>query len=208
MLYLTGCIPAKPDLQQQLLENNVGALLTPYSQRHAPSADWAWAADNGCFAERWQEQKWLNWLSSRTDPATALFATVPDVVCDHNATLDRWQQYASVVQGLGFAPAFVLQDGATLETLPMAEMGALFIGGSTEYKTSDEAHRLVKSCQRHGKWIHMGRVNSARRLRLAYDWGCDSVDGTFLAFGPDVNTPKLLRMIYNATQPSLWTSCD
>ena len=31
--------------------------------------------------------------------------------------------------------------------------------------------------------------------------GCDSVDGTYLAFGPDVNTPKLVGWL-----KSLWTT--
>ena len=29
-----------------------------------------------------------------------------------------------------------------------------------------------------GKWVHMGRVNSTRRIRYAASIGCDSVDGT------------------------------
>ena len=41
------------------------------------------------------------------------------------------------------------------------------------------------------KWVHMGRVNSLRRLRYASAIGCDSADGTYLRFGPDVNLPTL-----------------
>jgi hypothetical protein len=26
-------------------------------------------------------------------------------------------------------------------------------------------------------------------------WGCDSVDGTYLTFGPRINLPKLLRWL-------------
>ena len=49
----------------------------------------------------------------------------------------------------------------------------------------------------------MGRVNSLRRLRLAAADGYDSVDGTFLAFGPDVNLPRL-RAWLEPDAPSLW----
>jgi hypothetical protein len=42
-----------------------------------------------------------------------------------------------------------------------------------------------------GKWVHMGRVNSLRRLRYAAAIGCDSADGTYLAFGPDTNLPAV-----------------
>jgi hypothetical protein len=43
-----------------------------------------------------------------------------------------------------------------------------------------------------GKGTHMGRVNSNRRLQYAATIGCDSADGTYLAFGPDQNLPRLL----------------
>jgi hypothetical protein len=49
----------------------------------------------------------------------------------------------------------------------------------------------------------MGRVNSLRRLRYAADIGCDSVDGTYLAFGPDQNLPTLLTWI-DPDQPGLF----
>lgn len=38
-------------------------------------------------------------------------------------------------------------------------------------------------------------VNSLRRLDLARDIGCHSADGTYLAFGPDQNLPKLLAWL-------------
>ena len=41
----------------------------------------------------------------------------------------------------------------------------------------------------------MGRVNSLRRYRYAQAIGCTSVDGTFLAYGPDVNLPELLSWV-------------
>ena len=138
MLYLTGCIPKKPHLRQLLLDNDFGSLVTPFSVRTPPSDEWVWAADNGCFASRWTEKVWLDWLDSKSNPSSALFATVPDVVADHSLTLERWYQYAPMVIERGFKPAFVLQDGAKLEELPFDTMGSLFIGGTTEYKLSRE----------------------------------------------------------------------
>ena len=38
----------------------------------------------------------------------------------------------------------------------------------------------------------MGRVNSYKRLKAAAGFGYDSVDGTYLGYGPLVNGPKLL----------------
>jgi hypothetical protein len=35
--------------------------------------------------------------------------------------------------------------------------------------------------------------------------GCDSADGTFLTFGPDVNLPRLLAWLERADEkPMLW----
>jgi hypothetical protein len=126
---------------------------------------------------------------------------VPDVVCDPIGTLGRWQEHYEYVAGLGYKPAFVLQDGATDQTIPWNELECLFIGGSTKYKLSNEAKQFVRQAKDLGKWVHMGRVNSKRRISLAYEWGCDSVDGTYVAFGPDVNTPRLVKMLNNGTQP-------
>lgn len=199
MLYLSGCLPAKENLRVDLLNNGIGILLTPFSQRVAPS-EFVWAADNGCFAAKWDEKTWRRWLESKESPPSALFAVVPDVVADHVGTLHRWDQYSGFVRSLGYKPAFVLQDGATIESIPWDSCDALFIGGTTDFKLGETARIITAYAKTLGKWVHMGRVNSSRRIRIAVDWGCDSVDGTYLAFGPDINTPKLINMMNRATQ--------
>jgi hypothetical protein len=199
VLYLTGCIPSKQHLRDSLTDAGFGAMLTPFSQRATPDDKWAWAADNGCFAERWDETKWFTWLRSKASPESALFATVPDVVGSHAGTLERWWQWHDAVADLGYKPAFVLQDGVVLEEIPWAQMGALFIGGTTDFKLSETSREVTQMAKERGKWVHMGRVNSQKRIRLAYEWGCDSVDGTFLAFAPDYNTPRLIKLMANGT---------
>jgi hypothetical protein len=65
---------------------------------------------------------------------------------------------------------------------------------ATEWKLGKEAADLANQALSHGKWVHMGRLNSGRRFRYARDVvGCQSADGTFLAFGPDTNLPRLYR---------------
>ena len=53
----------------------------------------------------------------------------------------------------------------------------------------------MREAQLLGKWTHMGRVNSWKRLQLAANWNLDSVDGTFLAFGPDANAGRFLSWL-------------
>jgi len=60
-----------------------------------------------------------------------------------------------------------------------------------EWKLTPGAARLTAEARRRGKDVHMGRVNSLKRLRYAQDIGCTSADGTFIAFGPDKNTPEV-----------------
>ena len=70
-----------------------------------------------------------------------------------------------------------------------------FIGGSVAWKMSKHAKGLVAEAKRRGKYVHMGKVNGNRRYRHAEAIGCDSVDGTYLVYGPDINLPKLLGWV-------------
>ena len=88
------------------------------------------------------------------------------------------------IRELGFKAAYVGQDGAQPNDTPWSEIDALFIGGTTDWKLSQSAADLISEARRRGKWVHMGRVNSWRRIRLAHVLGCHSVDGTLLVFDP------------------------
>lgn len=203
MIYLSGCLPSNSDTRRLLNQYGVGILLTPYSQRNLDADDWTWAADNGCFGKQWEEKTWARFLGNRPNPETALFAVVPDAVGNPHETTRRWEQHYQTVRNLGYKTAYVLQDDATNNHVPWDQLDALFIGGSTEYKLSLQAKKWVQEAKQRNKWVHMGRVNSQKRIEIAYEWGCDSVDGTFLAFGPDINAPKLIKMIQHGTRPQL-----
>jgi len=49
----------------------------------------------------------------------------------------------------------------------------------------------------------MGRVNSGKRFRAAQAGGYDSVDGTFLAFGPKPNLIRLQGWMQQSRQLNL-----
>jgi len=63
----------------------------------------------------------------------------------------------------------------------------------TEWKLLRCAADLAHEATRRGKRVHMGRVSSLRRIEHARDIGCSTADGTFIAFAPDLNLPKVLR---------------
>jgi hypothetical protein len=49
---------------------------------------------------------------------------------------------------------------------------------SGNIKLGPEVEAIVAEARARNVWVHMGRVNSLRRLAYAASIGCDSVDGT------------------------------
>lgn len=134
------------------------------------------AADNGCFVE-WNEKRFVRYLH-QLESKSVIFVTAPDVVADHDATINLWKIWSKVIRQHNLPVAFVLQDGVQIETVPWNELDAIFIGGSTEFKLSELVKSIVAEAKKQNKWVHMGRVNSKRRMQYASDIGCDSVDGS------------------------------
>lgn len=203
-MYLTG---NRVNGTEALLDaGELGLMNTPKNAyRIQPS--WAWAADNGCFGKGYPgDEAWVAWLESFTPEqrSTCLFATAPDVVGDGEASLQRSLPWLPVIRDLGYPVALVTQDGMTPDDIPWPDVDWLFIGGSDEHKLGPEAKALIAAAHDHGKRVHVGRVNSQRRFLAMAALGADSVDGTYLGFGPDQNLPKLLAWKRHLdTQPSL-----
>ena len=176
-----------------MAEGALGFIDTPLQGNARPDGV-TWCADNGCFSAKWDAGKWWAWLQANADHASSCaFAVAPDVVADHEATMARSLPWLPKIREFGYPVAFVLQDGA--HDLPWDDFDVLFIGGSTAYKLGPDARALTTEAKAHGKWVHMGRVNSFRRIEYAAWIGCDSADGTYLTFGPDTNLPKLLSWL-------------
>ena len=173
MLYLSGVVRA-----------DMPAMVTP-RMRQSPPAGMPWAADTGRYASPadHSDAGYLAWLA-RMPASSCLFATAPDVVRDAAATLELSAPLYAPIRGLGYRVALVAQDGLERLEIPWDSFDALFLGGSTEWKIGTAAAALVADARARGKWAHMGRVNSRRRLAYADAIGCDSADGTVLRFDP------------------------
>ena len=113
-----------------MLNGELGFIDTPLQGNRRPAAIPFWCADNGCFNDsRFDVEKWWAWLESHVaDIETCVFATAPDVVGDHGATLKRSRPWLPKIRGLGYKAAFVAQDGATIDTTPWQNFDVLFIG--------------------------------------------------------------------------------
>jgi hypothetical protein len=183
----------------------VGVMAQPRSYSPAAIDGWTWAADNGCFADNWDADEWLDWLDRMRDVPGCLFAVVPDKVGDAAATRQMFSEWAAMVTDLGYRAAYVAQNGATCASIPWEDIACVFIGGDTEWKLGHQAEAITRHAKRLGLWVHMGRVNSRRRMAIAESWGVDSCDGTYLKFGPDINVGKLTRMLdHTNSHPSLF----
>ncbi len=135
-------------------------------------------------------------------------------------SLHRSLPFLADIRALNIPVALVAQNGLTPDMVPWTDIDVVFLGGcrrcrncgwwpdfasllgstcpdcgrsTEEWKLGVDAHRLSIAARDRGKRVHMGRLNSGRRKRIAEVFGCDTSDGTFLAFGPDTNLPRLLR---------------
>lgn len=122
---------------------------------------------------------------------TCKFVVAPDVVADAAMTRRLWPFWARLIHGLGWPLAFVAQDGLSPEQVPWTEIAALFIGGSTAYKESDDVRSLCGYAKARGIWVHWGRVNGKRRYELALKAGADSIDGTGFSWYPNTRIPMV-----------------
>lgn len=198
---------ANPECHEAMADGVIGFIDTPRQGLRSVRANGVtWCADNGCFGKRFDEAAWWEWLcANAVDADRCAFATAPDVVGDARATLERSRPWLAKIRQLGYPAAFVAQDGIEDIEVPWDEFDVLFIGGSTGWKLGSIARALVGEAKARGKQVHMGRVNSLRRYRYAESIGCDSVDGTFLTYGPTVNLPRLLGWVRDLTdRPALF----
>ena len=192
MKFLSGAINAtvlanpRPDL---------GLMIQPgMGNNVAPLQFWDWGGDNGCFAQgdKFVPGDWLEWAAGlRRFRERCLFMVAPDVILDAEATLVRSLPFLPTIRQLGFPAAFVTQNGCRSDLVPWELTDCLFVGGDDVWKLGEMSWALVAEAKRRGKFVHMGRVNSFRRLKACALSGVDSADGTYLKFGPDANWPKL-----------------
>lgn len=194
MIYLSGAVCG-----ERFSHPRLGFILTPDMGNLVPM-NTPVAADNGCFTnpKNYSDARFLRYLERMPRDRT-LFAVAPDVLGSHVATVERSLPILANIRQIGLPAAFVAQDGWEEATTPWEMIDVFFIGGSTAFKFRG-GREAVHAAKKRGKWAHMGRVNSYERLRASAGIGCDSADGTFLKFGPDVNWPKLKRWLDALTE--------
>lgn len=142
--------------------------LTAYALAGVP-----YGLDNGCF-KRFNKKTWER-LLDEAEENMPKFVCLPDIVGDAARTLDLFDAFEIKTNGL--PRALVLQDGIANHRIPWDKMAAVFVGGSDAFKTSDEAMNACRTAKMLGKWVHVGRVNTAARVNY-WKGMADSIDGS------------------------------
>lgn len=182
---------------QKIRHPKLGRLISPRS-RHAKNVEklgLKWAADNDCFTG-FNPGEYLKMLRQLAGKPGCLFVTLPDAVGDAATTVALFQQWEPVVKSYGFPCAFVIQDGQEAGLVPWDKVQAVFIGGTTEFKLGPQARAIACEAKKRALWVHMGRVNSLRRIRYARRIGCDSFDGSGYSRFPG-KIPRALAELSN-----------
>jgi hypothetical protein len=169
----------------------VGELINPAAGNSPDSLKLVpgrWAMDNYCYSG-FDADAFVRMLERFYGRKGCRFVSAPDVVADAHQTLAQWPFWSRLIRGVGFVPALVAQDGLTVSDVPWKELSALFIGGSTEWKLGPQAQTLMAYAKTRGLWVHVGRVNSRKRIwhfgRLADSW-----DGGQYSMFPDIRIPE------------------
>lgn len=124
-----------------------------------------WACDNNAYTKGFQATKLIEYLE-RLIPhrKTCMFVVVPDSVGNWCETNDRFRWVAWKIKALEYPIAYVAQDGCENQHWPPS-FDVLFVGGTTEWKLSENAIWCIKKAQRMKRGIHIGRINTWKRYK-------------------------------------------
>lgn len=166
--YLAGRYPGK-----------VGFIIGPKNLKKQVLRSWMpFALDNDayiCWSTKrpWDEKEWIKMLDHvRLTRMKPMWCIVPDVVADRTATLENWKRYAPVIRSYKWPLAFAAQDGMTPDDVP-TDADVVFIGGTTKWKW-----RHIGDFAKNFKRVHVGRVNTLRRLLICEEHNVESCDGS------------------------------
>jgi hypothetical protein len=112
--------------------------------------------------------------------ARADFIVLPDLIAGGTESLARsseWIPWALARCDRALVP---VQDGMAADNVRpiLSDRIGIFVGGLTEFKESTVGPVWGPLAREVGCWLHVGRVNTARRIFICKDAGAHSFDGT------------------------------
>lgn len=149
----------------------------------------SWALDNGAWSAFQQGKPFDEDAFSRAIDKVgegSQWVVLPDIVAGGMASLDLSLKWLDRLQGFPERLLIAVQDGMEPDDVReyLSPMVGLFIGGSTPFKlrTMDAWGQLSR---RRNCYMHVGRVNSLKRINACAQAGADSFDGTSVIAFPD-----------------------
>jgi hypothetical protein len=168
------------DMESIVCGRNVklGQLRTPLTGFKGVKQDIPIGIDNGCFVGKFNKQRFDKICNMHKADERLKFVTMPDVVGDARRTLELFDHFSHKYTGL--PKSLVIQDGIEHLPIPWDKIESVFIGGTNAFKDGAASMAVAKAAKILGKWVHVGRVNSADRIR---HWMkiADSCDGSGIA---------------------------
>lgn len=148
----------------------------------------AYGIDNGAWTAH---QNGDDWNSAQyrgkferlvsTHGKRADWIVLPDIVCGGLVSLERSLNWLGTLrQELPQAKLLIpVQNGMeTFDVEPwLDEQTGVFVGGDTTWK-EQTMHIWGQLCEQFGAHLHVGRVNTRRRIKLCSMAGASSFDGT------------------------------
>jgi len=160
--------------------HGISLLITPTNTKAWPGM--RYAIDNGAFGawqsgREWAARPWLDLLRQYGERAE--WSVLPDIVHGGVESLALSLRYLQQVRKMAPLHLIAVQDGMTADDIRphVGERVGIFVGGSTEWKERSLPvwGRLASET---GCYLHVGRVNTNRRIKLCAMAGADSFDGT------------------------------
>jgi hypothetical protein len=156
-----------------------GLLLSPGKPR---DHRFFYALDNGAFTA-WQQGRSFDVPAFERHVERhgdgAQFVVLPDIVAGGLASLDLSLSWLPRLRGVGRRRLIAVQDGMQpADVIPhLGPDVGIFLGGTTEWKlvTLPVWGKVAREAD---AYLHVGRVNSVRRIRMCAMAGAHSCDGT------------------------------
>ncbi len=163
----------------------------------------AWANGGNCNLDAFSDT--LNRYGYGAD-----WAIAPDVVCGGMESLALSVEWAPHVRQ--FCPVYLaVQNGMrTADIEPYTHLfDGIAVGGDTQWK-EQTTPQWAEFARRHQVKVHVLRVNTLARLRLAYHCGVDSVDGSGVTKFPIKHGGKVRQWMNDLEQqlPMPWSFCS
>ena len=172
-----------------------------------------YAIDNGAWTafqrgERFDEAAFGRVVEKLGEGAD--WIVVPDIVCGGMESLEYSLRWLERLKGIPTRLLIAVQNGMVPDDVRelLSPSTGLFIGGDTVFKLSS-LDAWSKLARRRNCYLHVGRVNSAKRIAICAAAGVNSFDGTSVTrFAKTIDRLDAALVHHSRTQHDLFNPAN